>query len=60
VEYRDMPRIRAIVRDAARQDYRFSALITGIVRSEQFQKSRVPDAAQASTPVLTQANAPGH
>jgi hypothetical protein len=60
VEYRDMPRIRAVVRDAAGQDYRFSALITGIVRSEQFQKSRVPDAAQAAAPVLTRANAPAH
>ena len=57
VEYRDLPRIRAIVRDAARQDYRFSALVTGIVRSEQFLKSRVPDATPAATPVLTQANA---
>ena len=57
VEYRDMPRIRAIVRDAARQDYRFSALVSGIVRSEQFQKSRVPDASPAAKPVLTQASA---
>jgi mono/diheme cytochrome c family protein len=55
VEYRDMPRIRAIVRDAAAQDYRFSALISGIVRSEQFQKSRVPDEAPAAKPVLAQA-----
>ena len=56
VEYNDMPRIRAIVRDAAAHDYRFSSLIAGIVRSDQFQKSRVPDAAPATAPVLKTAS----
>jgi mono/diheme cytochrome c family protein len=36
VEYFDMPAVRTIVRDAARQDYRFSSLITGIVKSVPF------------------------
>ncbi len=36
VEYHDMPRIRQIVREAASEDYRLSALIKGIVGSEQF------------------------
>jgi mono/diheme cytochrome c family protein len=40
VEYFDMPAVRAIVRDAARQDYRFSSLITGIVKSVPFQMKR--------------------
>jgi hypothetical protein len=40
VEYFDMPAVRAIVRDAARQDYRFSSLITGIVKSFPFQMKR--------------------
>ena len=31
LEYSDMPVVRAIVRDAARRDYRFSSLVTGIV-----------------------------
>ena len=58
VEYRDMPRIRSIVRDAAAQNFRFSALISGIVRSEQFQMSRVPVEAPAARPVITQAANP--
>jgi hypothetical protein len=37
VEYRDMPLVRAIARDAARQDNRFSALVLGIVKSPPFQ-----------------------
>jgi hypothetical protein len=37
VEYYDMPTVRAIVRDAAEDDYRFSALILGIVDSPAFR-----------------------
>jgi hypothetical protein len=37
----DMPTVRAIVRDSARQDYRFSSLILGIVKSTPFQKRNV-------------------
>jgi hypothetical protein len=37
VEYRDMPLVRAIARDAARQDNRFSSLVLGIVKSSPFQ-----------------------
>jgi hypothetical protein len=33
----DMPAVRAIVREASRDDYRFSAVILGIVRSAPFQ-----------------------
>jgi hypothetical protein len=33
----DMPAIRTIVRDARREDYRFSAIVLGIVRSAPFQ-----------------------
>jgi mono/diheme cytochrome c family protein len=35
--YNDMPAVRAIGRDAARQDNRFSSLILGVVRSTPFQ-----------------------
>jgi hypothetical protein len=35
--YYDMPVIRAITRDAGRQDYKFSSLVLGIVRSDPFQ-----------------------
>ena len=40
LEYRDMPTVRRIVRDAAAQEYRFSALVAGIVSSKQFQMKR--------------------
>jgi hypothetical protein len=35
--YNDMPAVRAVVRDAARQDNRFSSLILGVVRSTPFR-----------------------
>ena len=37
VQYYDMPAVRAIVRDAARNDYRFSSIVLGIVKSTPFQ-----------------------
>jgi hypothetical protein len=40
VEYYDMPVVRAIARDAARQDYRFSSLVLGIVRSTPFRQKQ--------------------
>jgi mono/diheme cytochrome c family protein len=38
LEAEDMPTVRHIVRDAARDDYKFSALVLGIVRSPQYQE----------------------
>jgi cytochrome c551/c552 len=35
--YYDMPAIRAITRDAARNNYRFSSIVAGIVSSDPFQ-----------------------
>ena len=37
LDYRDMPAVRAIVRDAARANYRFSAFISGVTRSTPFR-----------------------
>jgi hypothetical protein len=37
LDHADAPTVREIVRDAARQNYRFSALVLGIVRSVPFQ-----------------------
>ncbi|MCP5145425.1 MAG: DUF1592 domain-containing protein [Gammaproteobacteria bacterium] len=48
VEYFDMPAVRQIVREAARQDYRFSSIIMGIVSSEQFQTKSKPVPADSS------------
>ncbi len=42
LEYYDMPTVRRIVRGAAADDYRFSALVQGVVRSDQFRMRRVP------------------
>ena len=43
VDYRDMPAVRKIVREAARDDYRFSSVIWQIVASEPFRLRRVPE-----------------
>jgi hypothetical protein len=37
----EMPSVRAIVRDAATHDYRWSSIILGIVRSTPFQMKTV-------------------
>jgi hypothetical protein len=37
VEYSDMPAVRTIVRESGRNDYRFSAMIVGVVKSPAFQ-----------------------
>jgi cytochrome c5 len=49
VEYYDMPTVRQIVRDAARENYRFSSLVMGIVKSAPFQMRKVPEADPVST-----------
>ena len=43
VHYDDMPAVRSIVRESARQNYRFSSLIMGVVRSTAFQKRIKPE-----------------
>jgi mono/diheme cytochrome c family protein len=40
LEYTDMPEIRKIVRASARNNYRFSTLILGVVQSAPFQMKR--------------------
>jgi mono/diheme cytochrome c family protein len=44
VEYPDMPTVRAIVRGAARDRYRFSSIVMGIVRSQAFQMRKAEQA----------------
>jgi hypothetical protein len=39
----DMPTVRRIVRDSARQDYRFASIVEGIVSSPAFLTRRVPE-----------------
>jgi hypothetical protein len=50
VEYYDMPAVRAIVRDAAKNDRRFSSLVMGIVKSAPFQMKMKKTAGDASSP----------
>jgi hypothetical protein len=38
----DMPTVRAIAREAAEEDYRFAALVRGVVLSPQFRNQAVP------------------
>jgi mono/diheme cytochrome c family protein len=46
IDYRDMPTVRSIVRDAGQKNYRFSALVLGIVNSPAFSRRiKVTDAA---------------
>jgi mono/diheme cytochrome c family protein len=43
VEYFDMPTIRKIIRDAAKENNRFSAFVMGVVNSRAFQMSRAEE-----------------
>jgi hypothetical protein len=44
---RDMPLVRAIARDAAGSNYRFSTVVLGIVKSAPFQmNTKGPETAQ--------------
>jgi hypothetical protein len=39
----DMPTVRRVVRTTANSDYRFSAIVQAVVRSDQFRRRRAPD-----------------
>ncbi len=41
--HKDMPAVRQIMRQAATEDYRFSAIVLGMATSEQFQLNRLPE-----------------
>ena len=43
IDYHDMPSVRTIVREAGRTNYRFSAVVMGIVRSTPFQMRMAPE-----------------
>jgi hypothetical protein len=42
LEYHDMPQVRAVVDAAAKEDYRLSAIVTGIVNSDAFRMQALP------------------
>jgi hypothetical protein len=53
--YHDMSAVRGIVRASAAQGYRFTSLVQGVVRSEQFRLRRVPPPAAATKPAAVTA-----
>ena len=55
VEFADMPGVRAIVRDAATQNYRFESIVLGVVQSDAFRK-RAPAAALPASLTTQAAN----
>ena len=47
LEYFDMPQVRAVVRGAAKDNYKFSSIVLGVVNSDAFRKQHPPaDAAK--------------
>jgi hypothetical protein len=44
VEYHDMPAVRAIVRDSARDNHSFASLVMGVASSPPFKMRTAPDA----------------
>ena len=51
MEYYDAPAVRRIVRAAAEDDYRFSALVDGVVTSDVFRMKRKRPAADVPATV---------
>jgi hypothetical protein len=56
VDYRDAPTVRELVRDVARDDYRWSSLVLGIVKSVPFQMRRAPSAEETAPAATTVAD----
>jgi hypothetical protein len=55
LKYYDMPVIRSIGRDAAKNDYRFSSIVLGIVKSSPFQMKTKTSAESTTTAQSTSA-----
>jgi hypothetical protein len=55
LDYKDMPVVRKIVRETARDDYRFSSVVWAVIQSEPFQMRQLPEAGTFET---TAQNAP--
>jgi len=57
LEYYDMPQVRAIVRAARGKDYRFSALVAGIVQSDAFRMQAVRHESESTQQASDQGSA---
>ena len=53
LDYRDMPQVRRIVDDSAKDDYRFASIVLGIVKSPEFLMRTAPPAVQPAAPIKT-------
>jgi hypothetical protein len=53
LDYRDMPVVRRIVRDAARDNYRFASLVSQVVASDAFRRRAPVAPAPAPAPTTT-------
>ncbi len=49
LEFYDMPTVRRIVRETAAKDYKFSAIVQAVVKSEQFKMRRAPQPVQSAS-----------
>ena len=59
LEYYDMPVVRGIVAGAAHHDYRFSSLITGIVKSQPFEMKKARESTDGVTTAALQRSVKG-
>jgi hypothetical protein len=48
LEYFDMPQVRAVVRGAAKDDYKFSSIVLGIVNTDAFRRQGPADVPKAN------------
>ncbi|MDR2215451.1 MAG: DUF1592 domain-containing protein [Nevskiaceae bacterium] len=60
VRYQDMPTLRAIVRSAAQDNYRFEALVRGIVTSDAFGKRLLPASEDPAVTQVAASDTPVH
>jgi hypothetical protein len=56
LEYFDMPQVRAIVRGAAKDNYKLSSLILGIVNSDAFRRQGAAEPEKRETGITTTAS----
>ncbi|HTW63581.1 MAG TPA: DUF1592 domain-containing protein [Bryobacteraceae bacterium] len=59
IDYRDMPTVRSIARQAAAQDNRFSAFVLGVVNSVPFETSTAESAGPVDATNVAPAREPG-
>jgi len=48
-EYYDMPTVRRIVRETAAKDYKLSAIVQAVVKTDQFEMRRAPQPVQSAS-----------